>query len=90
MANKNARNPGIYIRHNEDGYYIGESGDVGNRDANGHGRRIAVFPASENTTERMLTESEFIQYCKAAGVPITNKTQFNWPLIGYELPEGQY
>jgi len=53
----------------------------------GKGERIASFPASADPYERCMTETEMIQFCKAAGVPLSNINQLKQPFVGIELDE---
>ncbi len=79
--------PGIYIRHNGEKYYVGQSKDVNNRDANHNGRLIAAFPAPEEKYYRMIVEAEMIQFMEAAGVPLANMQSRKEPHLGIKLRE---
>ena len=79
--------PGIYIRHNGEKYYVGQSKDVVNRGAHQTGRLLATFPAPEDKHERRIAEAEMIQFMDAAGVPLANIHQRKEPFVGIELDE---
>jgi hypothetical protein len=82
-----AYKPEIYIRHDGENYYVGQSKNADTRGAHGTGKLIASFPASTDTHERRVTETEMIQFCKAAGVPLSNIQQLEQPVMGIELDE---
>lgn len=82
-----AYKPEIYIRYDGENYYIGQSKNANIRGAHGTGKLIASFPASADTHERRMTETEMIQFYKAAGVPLSNILQLKQPLVGIELDE---
>lgn len=81
------RKPAIYIRYDGENYYVGQSKNADNRGAHGKGKLIVSFPASTDTHERRITETEMIQFCKAAGVPLSNTFQLKEPVVGIELDE---
>ncbi|HJT57615.1 MAG TPA: hypothetical protein VJ761_14025 [Ktedonobacteraceae bacterium] len=81
------RKPVIYIRYNGENYYVGQSKNADNRGAHGTGKLVALFPASADTHERHLTETEMIQFCKAAGLPLSNILQLKEPVVGIKLDE---
>jgi hypothetical protein len=80
---------GIYIRHDEESgtFYVGQSKNVDNRDAHGKGHLLETFVAPEDTHMRRMTETELIQYCAAAGLPLSNIHQLKEPFVGIELDE---
>jgi len=78
------RGPGIYIRHDGEKYYVGQSKDVVNRGAHHTERLLAAFPASEDKHKRRIAEAEMIQFMEAAGVPLANIHQDT----GGEVKEG--
>ena len=82
-----AYKPEIYIRYDGENYYVGQSKNSDSRGSHGTGKLIASFPASTATYERRITETEMIQFCKAAGVPLSNIQQLKQPLMGIELDE---
>lgn len=82
-----AYKPEIYIRYDGTNYYVGQSKNADSRGGHGTGKLIASFPASADTHERRLTETELIQFCRAAGVPLSNILQLKQPLVGIELDE---
>ena len=81
--------PGIYIRYDEeDGtFYVGQSKNVDNRDAHGSGRLLETFVVPEDRQARRMIETELIQYCAAAGLPLSNIQQLKEPFVGIELDE---
>lgn len=82
-----AYKPEIYIRYDGENYYIGQSKNANIRSAHGTGKLIASFPASAETHERRMTETEMIQFYMATGVPLSNILQLKQPLVGIELDE---
>jgi hypothetical protein len=82
-----AYKPEIYIRYDGENYYVGQSKNANFRGAHGTGKLIASFPASADTHERHLTETEMIQFCKAVGLPLSNILQLKQPFVGIELDE---
>jgi hypothetical protein len=82
-----ASKPGIYIRYNEEEYYVGQSKDTDNRGAHHSGRLLATFAAPEDTHERRMIETEMIQFMDAVGVPLANIHQRKEPFVGIELDE---
>lgn len=82
-----AYKPEIYITYDGEYFYVGQSKNSNRRGMHGKGERIASFPASTDTYERCMTETEMIQFCKAAGVPLSNIKQLKQPLVGIELDE---
>jgi hypothetical protein len=82
-----AYRPRIYIRYDGKNYYVGQSKNADDRSAHGTGKLIASFPASADTRERRMTETEMIQFCKAAGVPLSNIHQLKEPFTGIKLDE---
>lgn len=76
----------IYINFDGEFYYVGQS-SWSRRGSHGTGKLIASFPASADTFERRMTETEMIQFCKAAGLPLSNILQLKQPLVGIELNE---
>ncbi len=79
--------PGIYIRHNGEEYYVGQSKDIRNREAHHSGRLLETFVAPEDRHERRMIETEMIQFMDAMGVPLANIHQRKEPHIGIELDE---
>jgi hypothetical protein len=82
-----ANKPEIYIRYDGENYYIGQSKNSNIRSAHRTGKLIASFPASTDTHERRMTETEMIQFSKAAGMPLSNILQLEQPRVGIELNE---
>jgi hypothetical protein len=82
-----AYKPEIYIRYDGENYYVGQSKNADSRGAHGTGKLIASFPTSADTHERRVTETEIIQFCNAAGLPLSNIQQLKQPLMGIELDE---
>ena len=82
-----AYKPEIYIRYDGEKYYIGQSKNADSRGSHGKGKLIASFPASTDTHERRMTETQMIQFCKSAGLPLSNIQQLNQPVVGIELDE---
>ena len=82
-----ASHPGIYIRHDGEEYYVGQSKDIRNRDVNHHGRLVATFVGPEDRYELRRVETEMIQFMDAAGVPLANIHQRDWPRVGIELED---
>ncbi len=78
---------GIYIRHNGEQFYVGQSKDVINRGAHHSGRLLAAFSAPEDRHERRIMEAETIQFMDAVGVPLANIHQRKEPFVGIELDE---
>lgn len=81
--------PGIYIRYDEKEktFYIGQSKSARDRGAHGKGRLLQVFVAPKDTFERRITETELIQFCAAAGLPLSNIMQLKEPWLGIKLDE---
>ena len=78
--------PEIYINYDGEYYYVGQSKSA-RRGSHGTGKLIASFPASAGTFERRMTETEMIQFCKAAGLPLPNILQLEQPRLGIKLDE---
>ena len=76
----------VVERKHGETYYVGQS-KHSSRGSHGTGKLIASFPASFDKHERRMTETEMIQFCKAAGVPLSNILQLKQPVVGIELDE---
>lgn len=86
MPGRNQYEPEVYINFDGENYYVGQS-KHSSRGLHGTGRRVASFPASEDYLERRKQETEMIQFCKAAGLPLSNIQQLEQPVMGIELDE---
>ncbi len=79
--------PKIYIRHNGEKYYVGQSKEIFNRPAHHTGRLLALFDAPEDTYKRRRVETEMIQFMDAAGISLANIHQRKEPNLGIKLGE---
>ncbi len=78
--------PEIYINYDGECYYVGQS-KHSSRGSHGTGDLIASFPAPDDRFERRIIETEMIQFCKAAGLHLSNIQQLEQPVMGIELDE---
>ncbi len=64
----------VYIAREENGYYVGSTQDIVKRRKQHSRKGREVLDAYETTRgQRYEDEQEFIEFCEATGLPLTNK-----------------